>query len=305
MANLMLSSSDYMAVSELATGAEFVPKTAGFIPGLGLGGDCALAQAFKRQAIAAGIRPEVPNMVDVTDDKRLSVIPPPSVQAQRAQPALDCDILIVASAGNLAASLGLNGRTIRRGQRLVCLAPSARNPGTSFDRYGLPHDKLLANHGLDVSYINEMAGVARGGDYETPVIVMPGPPDVPRLIAVSKRFEAEAIPLDHPGMLAKLLAAFALNGLGAWIKKRHYDNRLDRGVDTRSGKTHAELLKLTRAKLAAEVEVGVEVLDGESHFFKGDEDAVMKDVFSGNFFGRIMTEIWTRDGIFTPTATRD
>jgi hypothetical protein len=304
-----------MTPSRLSDRAESMPKV-GMIPGLGAGSDCELVQAFMRQALLAGYMPIVPEIIDLTDSEGLSIIPPLDVQAERAQPALDCDLVVIHSAGVLAASRALQNIKIRPEQRLVCVAPSVRNPGTTFDKYAKPLDELWATFGLTGDDRIEMEDAAFAAGYEAPLLVMPGASDVSRPIAISAAHARETYELNPPKMFAELLSTFATDGLGAWIKKWRHDSRLDVGIDTRTGKKHANLLEMTRMLLGREVQFGqrevqvhVEIMKGGSHFFSGrlddgtpGEDAVMADVLGGGLFDRLLTENWKHDGVYIPQA---
>ncbi|HSW79632.1 MAG TPA: hypothetical protein VLG47_02540 [Candidatus Saccharimonadales bacterium] len=284
---------------------KFAPESVGLITGLGMPPDFPLAAAFVRQALMAGFEQDkivVPALIDVIDD-RLSVIPPVDIQAERAQPALKCDLVVVLSAGTTAACIGLNGLKLRKEQLLVCVNPSARNPATTFNFAGKAIDD--ARGASKISNEDELAMVAAAlkGHYEPPKLVMPGLTPNDRLIAVSNDHLAETSSLDPPKMFAELLNAFAIHGGGAWIKSVRVDDRLDRGVDYYSKQPHSALLAATRALLAHEVWIGVEQIDDtRSHYFTGNENEVMADILTGNLFKRPMSEIWTQTGVHTPAT---
>jgi hypothetical protein len=283
-------------------GVEFAPKTAGFIPGLGADIDCALGQAFIRQAEAAEVTPVTPPMVDVTENGRITVVPSLDVQAERAQEALDCDLIVVWSAGVLPTHRALQNRELRPEQRIIFLAPSVRHPGTTFDQHALTSDELRDRHGLTFFDYREMDDRASEGGYEPATTILPGTADVGRLIAVSDSYIADVEELYPPQVLAEVINTFAINGLGAWIKMLRRDSRLDKGEDTRLHKKHAELLAIMRSMLVSDVRVEVEVLKGGSLYFNGKEDEVMGDVLFGEFFGRALDKVWMRDNVLEVAA---
>jgi hypothetical protein len=285
-----------MLTQEAIHGADFAPQTAGFIPGLGADIDCALGQAFIEQAITANITPVTPHLVDVTENERITVVPSLDVQAERAQEVLGCDLIVVWSAGMLPFHQALQNKKLRSGQRVVFLAPSVRHPGTTFDLHTLSADELR-DSGLSMFDYYQMDEMAEAHGYEPPSIIVPGTADVGRLIAFSESYETDVKDLYPPKMFAQTLNQLAIDGIGTRIKRLRRDSRLDTGEDTRFKMTHAELLSAMRSMLADNVRVEVEVLKGGSHYFSGKEDDTMRDILSGELFGRELSEIWTHASI--------